>query len=68
MFTRIEMTNRALRFVRTCFQKSDKGTRQLQTTIVQKNGAYAPVARSVNVPSSNTLPVYHAMKNSVAYA
>src|SRR4029453_1911445 len=66
MFTRIEMTNSARKFVRTCVQKSESGTRQLHPTMTQKNGAYEPVARSVNAPSSNTFPVYHAMKNSVA--
>ena len=39
MLTRREMMNSARKSVRTRFQKSDNGTRQLHTTINQKNGA-----------------------------
>src|SRR4051812_44198335 len=45
MLIRIEMTKSVRKLVRTRFQNSESGTRQLQKTIVQKNGAYAPVAR-----------------------
>src|SRR5437763_3600925 len=39
MLMRIEMTKSVRKLVRTRFQKSDSGTRQLQNTIVQKKGA-----------------------------
>ena len=65
MLIRIEMTKSARRLVRTFLENSVSGARQLQKTIVQKNGAYEPTALSRNVPISNELPPYHATQNSV---
>src|SRR5258706_13865468 len=68
MLTKIDMTNRAVMFVRIFFIQSNNGRKPLQMIIVQVAHQYGPKARYQNAARSVGLPLYQAMKYSQAYA
>src|SRR5204863_9752465 len=66
--TKIEMTKRAVMFVRIFFIQSNSGRKPLQMIIVHEAHQYGPKARYQKAARSVGLPLYHAMKYSQAYA
>src|SRR5258708_13198630 len=68
MLTKIEMTKRAVMFVRIFLIQSNSGRKPLQMIIVHVAHQYGPKARYQKAARSGGLPLYHAMKYSQAYA
>src|SRR2546425_12143363 len=68
MFTKIEITNKAVMLVRTFLDHSSHGSRPLQMYMVQLAHQYGPNARYQNAARSDALPLNQATKFSVTYA
>src|SRR6266480_4748463 len=67
MLTKIEITNKAVMFVRTFLDQSSQGSKPLQMFIVQLAHQSGPKARYQNAARSCGLPLNQATKFSVRY-
>lgn len=65
MLMKIEITNSAVRLVRTFRNHSSCDTKALQMTMVQPPHHMGPKSRRQKVSCSNTLPLYQPMKYSI---
>src|SRR5690242_55936 len=68
MFTKMEITNSAVRLVRTFLNQRIQGRNQLHTFMVHPAHQKGPKARYQNACRSGVGPPYQAMKYSVKYA